>query len=68
MGRLDVLLSSDELLSWRARMLPSPMVSVSSVCVVGMVVPKSEWMAASCIEGGGKANDLVGLRTGGGTE
>jgi hypothetical protein len=66
-GRLDVELSSDELLSWRARMLPSPMVSVSSGCAGG-VVPKSERVAVSCIEGGGNANDLVGLRAGGGSE
>ena len=69
-GRLEELLSSEELLSWRLRVLCSAMLSMSSRTLSARLpaepaggARESDWLASSSIASGGGAI-LVRLRTG----
>jgi hypothetical protein len=70
-GRLDELLSSEELLSWRLRVLCSAMLSTSSRTLSARLpaelaggARKSDWLACSSITSGVAAGVLVRLWTG----
>jgi hypothetical protein len=68
-GRPEEMLSSDVLLSWRARPLVSPMLSASSGRRSARLARNIVgWVVVSCMASGREASVLVGLRTGVGPE
>jgi hypothetical protein len=69
-GRLEVMLSSDVLLSWRESAVLSPMLSMSSGRLSARLpwnavgAASTDWTTFSCMGSEREASVLVGFRTG----